>query len=149
MQSRKKKTMKTTSQKNNSGAREQIRNIEQTNTRTTPTPQTPATKPDNRLPIDHEARKQNRTLPTPTVLARLRELAPEAFTAAQVVGAWVPMFLTRAVYDAYVAVPPNVTGQDEAGRLWDVVWMTRFAILRHRGGPATSPNPCITSAQQF
>jgi len=31
------------------------------------------------------------------------------------------------------SVPPNVTGQDEAGRLWDIVWMTRFAILRSRG----------------
>jgi len=45
-----------------------------------------------------------------------------------------PMFLTRAVYDNYVAVPAGVTGQDEAGRLWDVVWMTRFAILRRPPG---------------
>jgi len=45
-----------------------------------------------------------------------------------------PMFLTRAVFDAYVAVPPNVTAQDEAGRLWDIVWMTRFAIIRARPG---------------
>ena len=44
-----------------------------------------------------------------------------------------PTFLTRAVFDNYVAVPPDVTGQDEAGRLWDVVWMTRFAILRSHG----------------
>lgn len=43
------------------------------------------------------------------------------------------MFLTRAVFDNYVAVPEGVTGQDEAGRLWDVVWMTRFAILRAHG----------------
>ena len=45
-----------------------------------------------------------------------------------------PMFLTRAVFDKYVAVPPDVAGQDEAGRLWDLVWMTRFAILRARPG---------------
>ena len=32
-----------------------------------------------------------------------------------------PMFLTRAVWDQYVAVPPDVTAQDEAGRLWDVI----------------------------
>ena len=44
------------------------------------------------------------------------------------------MFLTRAVYDAYVTVPPGVTAQDEAGRLWDLVWMTRFAIIRARPG---------------
>jgi hypothetical protein len=37
-----------------------------------------------------------------------------------------PVFLTRAVFDNYVVVPEGVTGQDEAGRLWDVVWMTRF-----------------------
>ena len=49
---------------------------------------------------------------------------------AQEAGIKFPMFLTRAVFDNYVAVPPDVTGQDEAGRLWDLVWMARFAILR-------------------
>lgn len=44
-----------------------------------------------------------------------------------------PMFLTRAVFDRFVTVPEGVTDQDEAGRLWDVVWMTRFAILRSHG----------------
>jgi hypothetical protein len=47
-----------------------------------------------------------------------------------------PMFLTRAVFDKYVAVPEGVTGQDEAGRLWDIVWMLRFGILRSRPGAA-------------
>jgi hypothetical protein len=50
-----------------------------------------------------------------------------------------PVFLTRAVFDAYVAVPPNVSGQDEAGRLWDVLWMLRYAILR--GKQATDRIP--------
>jgi hypothetical protein len=58
----------------------------------------------------------------------------EVTKTAQEAGIRFPVFLTRAVYDAYVAVPPNVTGQDEAGRLWDVVWMTRFAIIRARPG---------------
>lgn len=53
---------------------------------------------------------------------------------AQEAGIKFPMFLTRTVYDAYVTVPPDVIGQDEAGRLWDVVWMTRFGILRARPG---------------
>jgi hypothetical protein len=53
---------------------------------------------------------------------------------AREAGITFPLFLTRAVFDAYVAIPPNVTGQDEAGRLWDIVWMTRFAILRARPG---------------
>jgi hypothetical protein len=56
----------------------------------------------------------------------------EVTKTAQEAGIRFPMFLTRAVYDAYVTVPPNVTGQDEAGRLWDIVWMTRFAIIRSR-----------------
>jgi hypothetical protein len=53
---------------------------------------------------------------------------------ARAAGIKFPMFLTRAVFDQYVALPPDVTGQDEAGRLFDVVWMTRFAILRARPG---------------
>ena len=36
-----------------------------------------------------------------------------------------PVFLTRTVYDAFVTVPEGVTAQDEAGRLWDIVWMLR------------------------
>ena len=45
----------------------------------------------------------------------------------------------RTVFDAYVAVPPNVSGQDEAGRLWDVVWMLRFAIQRTKSGVERLP----------
>ena len=58
----------------------------------------------------------------------------EVSKIAQEAGIRFPMFLTRSVYDAYVTVPPGVTAQDEAGRLWDIVWMTRFAILRARPG---------------
>ena len=35
---------------------------------------------------------------------------------AQEAGIRFPVFLTRAVYAAYVTVPPDVEGQDEAGR---------------------------------
>ena len=45
-----------------------------------------------------------------------------------------PVFLTRAVFEKYVVVPAGVTGQDQAGRTWDILWMTRFAILRARPG---------------
>jgi hypothetical protein len=55
-------------------------------------------------------------------------------TTAQEAGIKFPVFLTRTVFDAYVAVPTGVTGQDEAGRLWDIVWMLRFAIIRSRPG---------------
>jgi hypothetical protein len=58
----------------------------------------------------------------------------EVTKTAQEAGIKFPMFLTRAVWDAYVAVPEGVTAQDEAGRLWDVVWMTRFGIIRARPG---------------
>ena len=57
----------------------------------------------------------------------------EVTKTAQEAGIKFPMFLTRAVFDNYVAVPPDVTGQDEAGRLWDLVWLTRFAVLRSHG----------------
>jgi hypothetical protein len=53
---------------------------------------------------------------------------------AREAGIRFPVFLTRTVWDAFVAVPPGVSGQDEAGRLWDIVWMTRFAIMRARPG---------------
>ena len=44
---------------------------------------------DNRLPIDSEARKANRTLPTPKVLAALNQQLPAAYRFAEVVGKWV------------------------------------------------------------
>jgi hypothetical protein len=56
-----------------------------------------------------------------------------------------PVFLTRTVFDNYVAVPEGVTGgkcgshQDEAGRLWDIVWMLRFGILRRSSGCTRIP----------
>ena len=58
----------------------------------------------------------------------------EVTKTAQEAGINFPMFLTRAVYDNYVTVPEGVTAQDEAGRLWDIVWMTRFGILRAQPG---------------
>ena len=63
----------------------------------------------------------------------------EVTKTAQEAGIRFPVFLTRAIFDAFVTVPPGVTGQDEAGRLWDVVWMTRFAILRAKSGTDRVP----------
>ena len=45
------------------------------------------------------------------------------------------MALTRAVWERCVTVPPGVACQDEAGRLWDVVYLLRCAIGRSNGGP--------------
>ena len=63
----------------------------------------------------------------------------EVTKTASEAGIRFPVFLTRGVFDAYVAVPPGVTAQDEAGRLWDIVWMLRFAILRARPGVERIP----------
>jgi hypothetical protein len=50
-----------------------------------------------------------------------------------------PVFITRTAFDAYVTVPPNVSGQDEAGRLWDILWMLRFAIRKAAQGQSRLP----------
>lgn len=54
--------------------------------------------------------------------------------AAREAGLKFPCAVTRAVWDAYVEVPPGVRGQDIAGRLWDVVYMLRVAIRHGKGG---------------
>jgi hypothetical protein len=56
-------------------------------------------------------------------------------STAKEAGFRFPVALTRAVWERCVAVPPGVLCQDEAGRLWDVVWMLRLAIGRSDGGP--------------
>ena len=63
----------------------------------------------------------------------------EVTKTAQEAGIRFPVFITRTAFDAYVTVPPDVTGQDEAGRLWDVVWMLRFAILKAQPGQTRLP----------
>ena len=45
-----------------------------------------------------------------------------------------PVALTRAVFEEFVRVPEGVEGQDEGGRLWDIVSMLRVAIRRGSGG---------------
>ena len=52
------------------------------------------------------------------VLMDVSETAKEA-------GVRFPVALTRAVWAQYVEVPDGVDCQDEAGRLWDVLWMFR------------------------
>jgi hypothetical protein len=60
-------------------------------------------------------------------------------TVAGEAGIRFPVFITRTAFDAYVTVPPDVSGQDEAGRLWDVVWMLRFAIRKAAQGHTRLP----------
>jgi hypothetical protein len=63
----------------------------------------------------------------------------EASKVAGEAGIRFPVFLTRAVFDRFVSVPPGVTGQDEVGRLWDIVWMLRFAIRKAQPGQTRLP----------
>ena len=84
----------------------------------------------------------------------------EVSKVAQEAGITFPVFLTRAVYDNYVAVPAGVTGQDDhdprsgsntsgthlvadlgsqPGRLWDVVWMLRFGMRKAQSGQTRLP----------
>ena len=58
----------------------------------------------------------------------------EVTKTAREAGITFPVFLTRTVFDQFVTVSPGVTGQDEAGRLWDIVWMLRLAARRTTAG---------------
>src|SRR3972149_219225 len=64
--------------------------------------------------------------------------------AAKEAGIRFPVALTRAVWESCVVVPVNGKGrpvpcQDERGRLWDVLSMTRFAIRLSPAGHDTLP----------
>ena len=80
--------MKTNTQNNQPGLKSQSEQLN-TNTQTPESAPAPADKKDNRLPIDTEQRKQNRTLPTPKVLNVLLNTLPDAYRVAEVVGKWV------------------------------------------------------------
>ena len=63
------------------------------------------------------------------VLVDVTESAREA-------GIVFPTALTAAAWAEYVRVPEGVDGQDEAGRLWDVLWMFRVgARVKQYDGP--------------
>jgi hypothetical protein len=89
-QSRKKKTMKT-NQKNQIGLGSRSAQLSSNNTAAAEAPGAvaPVEKKDNRLPIDTEARKKNRTLPITKVLELLKTSNPGLFNLAEVVGRWV------------------------------------------------------------
>lgn len=52
---------------------------------------------------------------------------------AREAGIRFPTALTSAVWHQYVRVPEGVEAQDETGRLWDIVWMLRCAIIGGNG----------------
>lgn len=47
---------------------------------------------------------------------------------AKQAGLRYPVALSHDVYESYVVVPPDVKGQDQSGRLWDILWMLACAI---------------------
>jgi hypothetical protein len=63
----------------------------------------------------------------------------EATQLAAEAGIRFPVFITRRAFDAFVTVPLNVTGQDETGRLWDILWMLRFALAKAKPGQTRLP----------
>ena len=83
----KKKIMKTTKKNNVKGLLADTANL--VSAETAPAAQSAVEKKDSRLPIDTEARKKNRTLPTPKVLELLKTSNPGLFNLAEVVGKWV------------------------------------------------------------
>jgi hypothetical protein len=56
---------------------------------------------------------------------------------AREAGFLYPVALTRAAWELCVALSPPAkrAGNDVRGRLWDVIWMMRWAVGRGRGGP--------------
>jgi hypothetical protein len=54
---------------------------------------------------------------------------------AREAGIGYPVALTSAAWGRCVAAPPGVVGQDEAGRLWDVLWLLACAARGGPGGP--------------
>jgi hypothetical protein len=71
----------------------------------------------------------------PTRAAALRDgVLIDATATAREAGIRWPVALTAAVWERFVAVPPGVVCQDEAGRLWDVLRVLRLAVGRGDGG---------------
>ena len=60
------------------------------------------------------------------ILIDVTETAREA-------GITIPTALTVAVWERCVTVPEEAHCQDETGRLWDVLTVLRFTIIRSRG----------------
>ena len=75
--------MKTSSQKTGSGLKSRSAQLSSSSTPAQPE------KKDNRLPIDTEARKKNRFLPTAKVLELLKTSSPGLFNLSEVVGKWI------------------------------------------------------------
>jgi uncharacterized protein DUF6573 len=76
-------------------------------------------------PIIHQVTRED--LLRDGILIDVSTLATEA-------GFRFPVAVGRTVWDAYVEVPPSVIGQDETGRLWDILRVLASAIRRGAAG---------------
>lgn len=56
----------------------------------------------------------------------------DVFSIAREAGITFPVAVTNNVWAKYVTVPAGVIGQDEQGRLWDIIWMLKNAILQSK-----------------
>ena len=65
---------------------------------------------------------------------------------AQEAGIRYPVALTAAAWAECVTVPPGVECQDEAGRLWDVLFLLRCAIKGSKDG-AREVKPALAKTQ--
>ena len=54
-------------------------------------------------------------------------------SVAKEAGIKFPVAMTSTVWGECVEVPEGVIGQDEKGRLWDILWMFRCAAARFNG----------------
>jgi hypothetical protein len=72
-------------------------------------------------------------------MIQMGALVPVPEDLAREAGIGVPVALTRAAWEDCVAwseaddARKPAAVQDEDGRLWDVLWMTRAAVVRSRG----------------
>ena len=70
---------------------------------------------------------------TPVIFAYTRQQAitdgvlVDVSRTASEAGFRYPVALTRTVWERFVRVPEACPWQDESGRLWDILWMLRWA----------------------
>ena len=97
---------------------------------------TPEPRPDAQEPAQQPLRLDAEGLFGELIFAYSRRQAlndgvlVDVTGTAKEAGFRVPVAITRAAWAQYVEVPEGVEAQDEAGRLWDVLWMCRFGIGR-------------------
>ncbi|MFO0888214.1 MAG: DUF6573 family protein [Isosphaeraceae bacterium] len=97
---------------------------------------TPEGRPDSQEPTQQPARLDAEGLFGEVIFAYTREQAIadgaliDVTETAREAGFRIPVALSRAVWAEYVEVPDGVEAQDEAGRLWDILWMCRWGVER-------------------